>query len=58
MLIVGLVMLSCLMFIDLFTLGYAILYRKFWWGVASVAWGAYIVWLGVQLIQCLIEFGI
>jgi hypothetical protein len=58
MLIVGLVMLSCLMFIDLFTLGYAILYHKFWWGVASVAWGAYIVWLGVQLIQCLIEFGV
>ena len=58
MLIIGLVMLFCLLFIDLFVLGYAILYRKFWWGVASVAWGAYIVWLGVQLIQCLIEFGI
>ena len=57
MLIWGLVLVSCLMFIDLFILGYAILYRKFWWGILSFAWGAYVVWLGMQLIQCLVEFG-
>lgn len=58
MLIFGLVMLLCLLFIDLFVLGYAILYRKFWCGVASVACGSYIVWLTVLSIKCLVGFGI
>lgn len=58
MLIIGLVMLFCLLFIDLFVLGYAILYRKFWWGVASVVCGSYMIWLTVQSIKCLTEFGI
>lgn len=58
MLIIGLVLLACLLFIDLFALGYAILYRKFWWGVISVGIGAYIVFLAVQSIKCLVAFGI
>ena len=58
MLIIGLVILACLLFIDLFALGYAILYRKFWWGVVGVGIGAYIVFLAVQSIKCLMAFGI
>lgn len=58
MLIIGLVLLACLLFIDLFALGYAILYRKFWWGVISVGIGVYIVFLAVQSIKCLVTFGI
>lgn len=58
MLIVGLVLLACLLLIDLFALGYAILYRKFWCGVLSVACGSYLVWLIVQSVKCLIVFGI
>lgn len=58
MLIIGLVLLVCLLFIDLFALGYAILYRKFWWGVISVGIGAYVVFLAVQSIKCLVVFGI
>ena len=58
MLIVSLVMLASLLFIDLFALGYAILCRKFWWGLVSVGIGAYLVFLAVQTIRCLIEFGI
>lgn len=58
MLIIGLVLLACLLFIDLFALGYAILYRKFWWGVISVGIGAYVVFLAVQSIKCLVAFGI
>lgn len=58
MLIVGLVMLLCLLFIDLFVLGYAILYRKFWCGVVSVMCGSYFIWLIIQSVKCLIAFGI
>lgn len=58
MLIIGLVILACLLFIDLFALGYAILNRKFWWGVISVGIGAYIVFLAIQSIKCLVAFGI
>lgn len=58
MLIIGLVILACLLFIDLFALGYAILYRKFWCGFVSVGIGAYIVFLAVQSIKCLMAFGI
>jgi hypothetical protein len=58
MLIIGLVLLACLLFIDLFALGYAILYRKFWWGVVSVGIGAYLVFLAIQSIKCLMAFGI
>ena len=58
MLIIGLVLLACLLFIDLFALGYAILYRKFWCGFVSVGIGAYIVFLAVQSIKCLVAFGI
>lgn len=58
MLIIGLVILACLLFIDLFVLGYAIIYRKFWSGFISVGVGAYIVFLAVQSIKCLVAFGI
>lgn len=58
MLIIGLVILACLLFIDLFALGYAILYRKFWWGFVSVGIGAYLVYLAVQSIRHLMAFGI
>lgn len=58
MLIWGLVLLAGLLFIDLFALGYAILYRKFWCGFISVGVGAYIVFLAVQSIKCLVAFGI
>lgn len=58
MLIIGLVILACLLFIDLFALGYAILYRKFWCGLVSVGIGAYLVFLAVQSIKCLMAFGI
>ena len=58
MLIIGLVILACLLFIDLFALGYAILYRKFWWGFVSVGIGAYLVYLAVQSIRCLMAFGL
>jgi hypothetical protein len=58
MLIIGLVLLACLLFIDLFVLGYAIIYRKFWCGFVSVGVGAYIVFLAVQSIKCLVAFGI
>lgn len=57
MLIIGLVLLACLLFIDLFALGYAILYRKFWCGFISVGIGAYLVFLAVQSIKCLVAFG-
>ena len=57
MLSVSLVMLFCLLFIDLFALGYAIIYRQFWSGVVSVVCGSYIVWLTVQTIKCLVQFG-
>ena len=58
MLIFGLVLLACLLFIDLFALGYAILYRKFWCSFISVGVGAYLVFLAVQSIKCLVAFGI
>ena len=58
MAIIGLVIIACLLFISLLAFGYAIVERKFWWGFGSVAAGSYLVWLGVQTIQCLIEFGI
>ena len=58
MLIVGLVILACLLFIDLFAFGYAILYRKFWWGFVSIGIGAYLVYLAIQSIKYLMEFGI
>lgn len=58
MLIWGLVLLAGLLFIDLFVLGYAILYRKFWCGFISVGIGAYLVFLAVQSIKCLMAFGI
>jgi hypothetical protein len=58
MLIIGLVLLACLLFIDLFALGYAILNRKFWWGVVSVGIGTYLVFLAIQSIKYLIEFGV
>ena len=56
--IIGLVIIACLLFISLFALGYAIVERKIGWGIASVAAGSYLVWLGIQTIQCLIAFGI
>lgn len=56
--IIGLVVIACLLFIDLFALGYAVIERKFLWGLASVAAGSYLVWLGVKTVQCLIAFGI
>lgn len=58
MLIIGLVILACLLFIDLFAFGYAILYRKFWWGFVSVGVGAYLVYLAVQTIKYLVEYGV
>ncbi len=58
MIIIGLVMIASLLFIDLFALGYAILNRKFCWGLVSVGIGAYLVFLAVQSIKCLMEFGI
>lgn len=58
MLIIGLVILACLLFIDLFALGYAILYRKFWWGFGSVVVGAYLVFLAIQSIKYLMEYGV
>ena len=58
MLIIGLVIIACLLFIDLFAFGYAILCRKFWWGLVSVGIGAYLVYLAIQSIKYLVEFGI
>ena len=58
MMIIGLVIIACLLFIDLFALGYAILCRKFWWGFISVGIGAYLVYLAIQSIKCLMAFGI
>ena len=56
--IIGLVIIACLLFIDILTLGYAIVERKFWLGLASVAASSYLVWLGIKTIQCILAFGI
>ena len=56
--IIGLVLIACLLFIDLFALGYAILYRKFWWGFGSVVVGAYLVFLAIQIVKCILAFGL
>ena len=56
--IIGLVLIACLLFIDLFAFGYAILYRKFWWGFGSVVVGAYLVFLAIQMVIYILAFGI
>ena len=58
MAIIGLVILACLLFISLLAFGYAIVERKFWWGLGSVVVSAYCVWLGVQTIQSIIQYGL
>ena len=58
MAIIGLVILACLLFISLLAFGYAIVERKFWWGFGSVAEGTYCVWLGIKIIQSIVQSGL